>query len=124
MPSYANTNTLTAHCEAVATITGTVGWEAVRKGKKAIVFGHTWYSSFPGVFKWSDGLNYSDIENYQIDHGELEQIAGQLLETCHDGVIERHYIKIDEGHDVKKNIQSVSSVIFKLLKNQQKKTFV
>jgi hypothetical protein len=123
MPSHANTNTLTAHCEAVATITGTVGWEAVRKGKKAIVFGHTWYSSFPGVFQWSDDLNYSDIASHEIDHGELERIAGQLLDACHNGVIERHYIKIDEGHDVAKNIQAVSDTIYSLLEKKAAPVF-
>jgi len=106
MPSFANTNTLIAHCEGVATITGTVGWEAVRKGKKAIVFGSTWYSSFPGVFRWSNKFKYSTFEKYKINHAELEKVAGALLAECHDGVVERHYIKIDEV-EKSKNVFSV-----------------
>lgn len=115
MPSFANTNTLIAHCEGVATITGTVGWEAVRKGKKAIVFGNTWYSSFPGVFRWSNKLKYADIEKTEIKHEQLEKIAGALVGACHDGVIERHYVKIDKDHDVDKNIATVIKQIKKLL---------
>ncbi len=115
MPSFANTNTLIAHCEGVATITGTVGWEAVRKGKKAIVFGKTWYSSFPGVFRWSNKLKYADIEKAEIEHSKLEKIAGALVDACHDGVIERHYVKIDKGHDVDKNITSVVKTLKELL---------
>ena len=123
MPSFANTNTLIAHCQGVATITGTVGWEAVRKGKKAIVFGNTWYSSFPGIFRWSNTFNYSDFEKLKINHSQLEKIAGALVDHCHDGVVERHYVKIDEGHDVERNIKNVSKVISSLLKDEMKPTF-
>lgn len=40
---------LIERCEAVATITGTAGWEALFKGKPAIVFGHAFYRSAPGA---------------------------------------------------------------------------
>ena len=123
MPSFANTNTLIAHCEGVATITGTVGWEAVRKGKKAVVFGSTWYSSFPGVFRWSNKFKYSTFEKYKIDHSELEKSAGALLAACHDGVVERHYVKIDEGHDVDKNISTVVEILKALLSAKKSPIF-
>ena len=123
MPSFANTNTLIAHCEAVATITGTVGWEAVRKGKKAIVFGSTWYSSFPGVFRWSSALNYSTVENSTLEHAELEKVFGALLDACHDGVIERHYVKIDEGHDMEENVRLSAKTIERLIMDKQGPVF-
>jgi len=118
MPSYANTNTLTAHCQAVATITGTVGWEAVRQGKKAIVFGNTWYSGFPGVFRWQDGLTYEKIEGADVNHDELERNAGALVDACHRGVIERHYVKIDDGHDPDENRTRVAKTLKALLKGK------
>jgi len=123
MPSFANTNTLIAHCEAVATITGTVGWEAVRKGKKAIIFGKAWYSSFPGVFRWSEKLKFSKIAETKIDHKKLEKIAGSLVDVCHEGVIDRHYVAIDEGHNIEDNITNVVTTISSLLREEIKPVF-
>jgi hypothetical protein len=38
------------HAQAVATVTGASGWEAVLRGKPALVFGYAWYRSCEGVF--------------------------------------------------------------------------
>jgi hypothetical protein len=45
-----NTFELIDSCEAVATITGTVGWEAFFQGKPALVFGNVFYKYFPGIY--------------------------------------------------------------------------
>lgn len=36
--------------QAVATVTGTTGWEAVVRGKPVLIFGHAWYRGCEGVF--------------------------------------------------------------------------
>jgi hypothetical protein len=38
-------------CQAVATITGTAGWEGFLTGKPVLKFGHSFYQFAPGVFK-------------------------------------------------------------------------
>jgi hypothetical protein len=36
--------------KAVATVTGTTGWEAIVRGKPVLTFGHAWYKGCEGVF--------------------------------------------------------------------------
>ena len=36
--------------KASATVSGTVGWESVVRGKPALLFGHSWYRDCKGVF--------------------------------------------------------------------------
>jgi len=45
-----STFTLVDHSSAVCTIGGTVGWEAIIRGKPALVFGSLWYQSCESVF--------------------------------------------------------------------------
>lgn len=51
VPTDTSTYTLIEHSRAVATVTGTVGWEALFRGKPALVFGYTWYMYCDGVFR-------------------------------------------------------------------------
>lgn len=46
----ASSETLIRNSRCVATVSGTAGWEAVRSGIPAIVFGAPWYLHSPGVF--------------------------------------------------------------------------
>lgn len=40
---------LLRNAEGVATVTGTIGWEAAVKGKKVYLFGRSWYMGMPNV---------------------------------------------------------------------------
>ena len=73
LPIGVPTLELIAKSRAVATITGTAGWEALQMGKPVICFGYAWYRSFPGVFRW-DGLGIqtiSDALNFTFDKEAL-----------------------------------------------------
>ncbi|WP_417685382.1 hypothetical protein [Pseudidiomarina gelatinasegens] len=39
------------NAEAVITVSGTIGWEAVVRGKQSLVFGRAWYEDMPGTHK-------------------------------------------------------------------------
>jgi len=45
---------LIKNAQAVATVTGTVGWESVLRGKPALIFGYIWYMYCDGVFQLED----------------------------------------------------------------------
>ncbi|WP_336024879.1 hypothetical protein [Halobellus salinisoli] len=59
IPLDANAYTLIDNADAVATITGTAGWEAINRGTAALVFGSPWYRDAPNVY---DVETYEDIE--------------------------------------------------------------
>lgn len=123
MPSHASTHELTARALYVATISGTVGWEAVRKGKPALVFGATWYAGLPGVHTWHDGLTHDHILAHPPDHAALEQAAGQLLAQAHTGVIERHYAPLVPDHDEARNAETVAASLLPLLLGESPTSF-
>ena len=50
----ANMDNLIRQAELVATVTGTVGWEAVNAGKHVLVFGYPWYLDCPLVHRVTD----------------------------------------------------------------------
>ncbi len=123
MPSHASTHELTAKALYVASITGTVGWEAVRKGKAALLFGHTWYAGLPGVHRWHPGLTHDHIVGHPPVHAALEQAMGQLLSQTHTGIIERHYKSQVPDYDPARNAQSVAAAVLPLLLGQAPCTF-
>ncbi|MDO8594513.1 MAG: hypothetical protein Q7R93_03290 [bacterium] len=51
MPIETNSYRLIYGAEAVATATGTAGWEAILRSKPALVFGYAWYRDCHGVFR-------------------------------------------------------------------------
>jgi hypothetical protein len=50
VPLTYNSFELIDHAKASATVSGTVGWESVVRGKPALLFGYSWYSDCKGVF--------------------------------------------------------------------------
>lgn len=123
MPSHASTHALTARALYVASISGTVGWEAVRKGRPALVFGHAWYASLPGVHTWHAGLTHETIVHNPPDHAALEQAMGQLLARAHAGVIQRHYKVLVSDHDNAQNAQAVAQALLPLLQGTAPTSF-
>jgi len=123
LPSYANTHALTEKSLFVSTITGTVGWEAIRQGKKVLAFGNPWYKSLPGVFTFKETLTYEDIMKYTIDHNELENKLGMLMSMSHQGIVDRHYKKMLQEHDKNENLNTVSDTIIELLLHKKEVTF-
>lgn len=61
---------LIKNSQAIATVTGTAGWEGMVLGKPVIIFGLSWYEKYDGVLKITDeasaGRIQSFIENFEF----------------------------------------------------------
>jgi hypothetical protein len=68
---------------AIATVTGSVGWQAVNRGKPALVFGNPWYLGCEGVFSIR---SFEDCrfalkkiqEGYEVDDNRVRVFAVAL----------------------------------------------
>lgn len=118
LPSWADTHALTAGARFVAAITGTVGWEAIRQGTPALVFGKAWYRRLPGVVEWREGLTYDEVAGTEIDHDALQQTVGSLLARAHDGVVDRHYAKIVPDYEEASNDIRAAGIILDLIEGR------
>ncbi|WP_161594584.1 capsular polysaccharide export protein, LipB/KpsS family [Marimonas lutisalis] len=123
MPSNASTYALAANAQFVASVTGTVGWEAIRVGRPAMVFGAAWYGALPGVVHYRENLDFEEIAAMQIDHAALEQAAGALLARTHEGIIEQLFFPMNPDLDHDKNAARVGGTALGLLKGDIPVTF-
>jgi hypothetical protein len=123
VPLDTSTYELSSRAQLTATVCGTAGWEAIRKGKPVLVFGGAWYKSFPGVFQWHEGVDLEAIASHQFDHAELEAAAGNLQAACHPGIIELLYKDRAKDYDEPGNIKQVAATVAKLLLNEMPVTF-
>ena len=124
LPSYANTYELIDQSQFVSTITGTVGWEAVCRGKNVLVFGLCWYRSMSGVFEYNEDVNYEKIRDHKIDHAKLENEINQLLDRAHSGNITESTANSSTGvHSSNEEVSSIAHSILCLVKNESSCTF-
>ena len=123
MPSFANTSKLTQKAIFVATITGTVGWEALCNSKRVLVFGKAWYQSFPGVIKYEPGITYDEILKVKPDKVNLTKVSNLLLNECHDGIVDRAYINQVKNYSKNDNDELVAKQIFGIINRSERFTF-
>ncbi|MBY0403673.1 MAG: capsular biosynthesis protein [Cyanobacteria bacterium] len=119
LPIETNTFDLIDQCEFVSTITGTVGWEAIKNGKNALIFGKPWYQGLPGIFQYKEGIKLDDILNHQVDITDVEQVANQYVAAMEDGLIESAFIPNSPGFDSVVNAQKVARNIAHLVLYQE-----
>lgn len=63
------------NARAVATVTGTAGWEALVRGKPVLLFGNSWYRTCNGVLEVRDFLSCQDA---------ISVIQNGYMPTSHD----------------------------------------
>ena len=93
MPLSADTGELIASARAVATVTGSVGWQAICQGVPALVFGSAWYRGCEGAFQVrsvSDCKAALDAvaDGYRVEGSAPREWLAAVQEVCVPGFLE------------------------------------
>jgi len=90
------------NAQAVATISGTTGWEALVRGKPVITFGKTWYNDCIGVRHIKDEAECTRAINHIIKNPRVEEKLIKLFvqaieESGVPGFVDIYYQDIWQG---------------------------
>lgn len=116
LSSDANTFELTRNAQFIATIVGTVGFEAITGGKNILIFGWgVWYKTLPGVYEYRDDININELVDKKIDHALLEKKIGMLINKCGTGIIYDAWLPSLETFSVEENTRTVVESLKRIL---------
>jgi hypothetical protein len=111
-----NTFDLIRHSQFVATIVGTVGWEAITGGKNALIFGWgTWYKTLPGVYEYHPDLDVHELADAKFDHHELEKKTAEIYNKCGTGLVNMQWAPDIQNFDFAENIDTVVASLKQIL---------
>jgi hypothetical protein len=108
---------LIKHSAAVATVSGTAGWEAVCLGKPVITFGVCWYRGFDGVFAFSTIDRLEPVLASTIKQAPQEQALELLAKSTIDCCVDAAYIAFQKHFDHNRNMSTINSFINDFLRN-------
>ncbi len=99
---------------AVATITGTAGWEALFHKKPVIIFGAAWYREFSGVFNFNPKLKFDEVINTQLPESDLlVEELDRALTTAGKGVVDPAYAVLIDGFDEIENAEYITNSLWR-----------
>ena len=120
VPIETNTFELTKKSQAVATVTGTTGWEAVLRSKPVLIFGYPWYRDCPGLFRVDSPQSCKEVFN-KIKNGlhANEQDVIRFLYCLDKASINASIETLSKRVHIlsfEKNINNISNAIINELK--------
>ena len=120
VPIDFDTYKLINKAQAVATVTGTAGWEALLRSKPVVIFGYPWYRDCPGVFRVDSVGSCRQVwqkikEGYKIDQQKIINYLKSL-----DKASIRAYVEIFEGRDEKLTKQMSTERLAEAIVNNMK----
>lgn len=112
---------LIKHSKAVATITGTAGWEGMVLKKPVIIFGLSWYEYYRGVLKITDmsvAKNITDfIQNFQFDEKELMAYLNAFQDNSTVSYYDL-YLKPTMNISEQEAVDNLSGYIYRCIKDK------
>jgi hypothetical protein len=87
VPDDTDSARLIERAAVVASLCGTVVYEAMLRGKCGIYFGDPWYAGLTGAVCWSDDLDLQAVASRRVDRAMLDTEINQWLSTCPDGIV-------------------------------------
>lgn len=114
---------LAATCSAVATVTGTAGWEAICNEKPCICFGLAWYRDCPGVHQFVPGMDISDVIANPPRRDTSEPFLRDVISRSHEGIIYEFYLKDEDAAFETENASKVIDTMRDLLLSDKQTSF-
>jgi len=119
IPTSIDTFKLIDNAKAVATVSGSVGFEAAVRGTPSLSFGYAWYRGTEGIFRV---MNREDLvhaikkirDGYRVDARNTRVFIKALEEKAMRGYLGWIY-KEHAGVDEKENIKSIALAIQNIL---------
>ena len=118
IPSDLDSNYMADHSQAVATATGTIGWESLLRGKPVLVFGTAWYTGCDSIFKietYDDCVNAirKVREGFIPDQLDIERYVAAVEESSEKLFVHRNYSsRIKKVSDVKYEMERIAKALF------------
>lgn len=99
----------------VATVTGTVGWEAITGGKNVVYFGNTWYEGLPGAYRFDENLDLEELAGSPVSHELLQERVQQMMMKMGTGVIYPGYEAMVSNFSSEENVRTVCESLSRIL---------
>jgi Capsule polysaccharide biosynthesis protein len=106
----------------VATISGTACWEAIKGGKKCLIFGKAWFSRLPGVFTFTDDFDFPaflESTRHELEFEELHDAFRGLMKRARTGVVDRDYACLVPGFELATNARKVADAILEAARSSE-----
>lgn len=116
VPLDIDTYTLMQNATAVATVAGTVGWEAIMHRMPVIIFGLVWYEKMPGVLRITDSESASRIMEFINSYSFNEQHVLAYLKAFADNSILAYKYKGEKERTHIDEDTCVNNIVSEILK--------
>ncbi len=116
---------LTEQCRAVASITGTAGWEALFMAKPVLVFGNAFYRGAPGTVSIDDPRDLA-AQLQEIERGrfpvctsaELERFVCAVEHCTEEGIVDKVYLR-DSDLSEQQSIDNYAAALIRLIERPE-----